>query len=220
MDLLVTGGTGFIGREVCRLAVRDGHDVTSVARSGRPDPRHRDPWAGEVAWVAADVLEPHRWRDRLAGVDAVVHCVGIARERPREGATFERVNGDAAIVAALESERAGADRFVFLSSSRSPPLVRDEYVKSKRRAEAAIADLDVETAVVRPGPVYGPGQPHFPGVVATAFRAVDRRERLARQFEADRPLSVETVARATYEAALGEAPDTTLDAISIHEHYG
>lgn len=220
MDLLVTGGTGFLGRAVCRLAVADGHDVTSVARSGRPDPQHRGPWADEVDWVAADVLAPHRWRDHLAGVDAVVHCVGIARERPREGATFERVNGDAAVVAALESERAGADRFVFVSSSRSPPLVRDAYVDAKRRAEAAIADLDVESAVVRPGPVYGPDQPHFPGVVAAAFRAVDRRESLARQFEADRPLSVETVGRATYDAALGEAPEAMLDAMAMYDHYG
>lgn len=219
MDLLVTGGNGFIGREVCRRAVAGGDDVTSVGRRGRPDPEYRGPWAAEVTWVAADVFEPHRWRRHLEGVDAVVHCVGIARERPNQGATFERVNGDAAILVALEAERAGADRFVFLSSSVSPPLVREEYVKSKRRAEAAVADLDVETAVVRPGPVYGPDQPHFPRPVAAALRFVDGRETLARQFEDDRPLSVETVGRAIYDAARGDAP-AMLDAIAMGERYG
>lgn len=52
MHLLITGGNGFIGRRVCERAVADGHDVTSVARSGAPETERREPWTDAVEWVA------------------------------------------------------------------------------------------------------------------------------------------------------------------------
>ena len=206
MELLVTGGNGFIGREVCRLACADGHDVTSVARSGPPPAEHRGPWARDVEWVAADVFAPHEWRERLLGVDAVVHSIGIISEAPKKGVTFERINGDAGIVTALESERADVTRFVYVSSSTKPPLVRDAYLTAKRRAERAIADLDLETVVLRPGPVYGPAQPHFSTVLNKSLALLGRFDWLAARWGADRPLALETVARATYDAAVRDDP--------------
>jgi uncharacterized protein YbjT (DUF2867 family) len=204
MDLLVTGGNGFIGRQVCRRAAEAGHEVTGVARSGPPDPEHRGEWAEDVAWVAADVFAPQTYREHLRGVDTVVHSIGIIEEYPERGVTFERVNGDAGILVALEAERAGVDRFVYVSSSTTPPTVREAYIEAKRRAEAAIADLGMETAVLRPGPVYGPDQPHFPTLLNRLLAAVGRFEVIARQFGTDRPLSVETVGQAVYACAVGQ----------------
>ncbi|XVH30584.1 NAD-dependent epimerase/dehydratase family protein [Haloferacaceae archaeon DSL9] len=198
--LLVTGGSGFIGREVCRLAVADGHDVRSVSRSGRPD--GAAPWIDGVEWTSADVFSPHTWRDQLRGCDGVVHSIGIAHERPADGVTFERLNGDAAIITALEAERVGVETFVFLSSAANYPTARREYIRSKRRAERAVDDLELETVTLRPGPVYGPDQPHFPGAVNALFRLADSIPGLADRLGDARPLPVRDVARAAYRAAL------------------
>ncbi len=197
---LVIGGSGFIGREVCRLAVRDGHDVRSVSRRGRPDVDA--PWTERVSWTSADLFRPDVWRGRLDGVDVVVHSVGTIAESPTDGTTFERVNGDSTILTALEAERAGVETFVFLSSAVKPPGVRHAYLTAKRRAEAAIADLDLRTVTLRPGPVYGPDQPHFPRAVNGLFRLVASVPPLADRLGESRPLSVETVARATYRVGL------------------
>jgi uncharacterized protein YbjT (DUF2867 family) len=213
MHLLITGGNGFIGRDVCRQAVADGHDVTSVARSGPPDPEWRGPWADEVTWVGADVFEPQQYRDFLAGVDAVVHSIGIIDEDPDDGVTFERINGDSAILTALEAERAGVDRFVYISSSTTPPFTDQQYLDARRRAEQAIADLDMSVAVPRFGPVYGPGQPHFPSVVNRLFAALGRFEFVARRFGADRPFSVEQAGTVVCRlATMADAPEGVVEA--------
>jgi len=208
VHLLVTGGNGFIGRRVCARAVRDGHRVTSVARSGPPAPRHRGPWAADVTWREGDVFAPDDWREALDGVDAVVHSVGTISEDPAAGVTFERVNGDSALVAALEAERAGVDRFVFVSSSATPPLVSDRYLSARRRAERAISELDLSVVVPRFGPVYGPDQPHFPSVVNLLFGALGAVEAVARRLGDDRPFAVDRAAAATYELTTMDDPPT------------
>lgn len=206
VTLLVVGGSGFIGRAVCRLAVRDGHEVRSVSRSGRP--ASDAPWTDDVSWTSADLFRPDAWRDRLAGVDAVVHSVGTLSEAPNAGTTFERVNGDAAIITALEAERAGVETFVFLSSAVTPPGVRPAYLSAKRRAESAIAGLDFDAVTLRPGPVYGTDQPHFSTTVNALLRLTASVPPIADRLGERRPISVETAARATYRTALD--PDETL----------
>lgn len=201
MHVLITGGNGFIGRRICTAAVADDHEVTSVARSGPPDPDERGPWANSVEWVGADVFAGNEWRDALVDVDCVVHSVGTISETPAAGVTFERINGDSAIVAALEAERAGVDRFVYISSVATPPLVSERYITARRRAERAIAGLDMEVVVPRFGPVYGPDQPHFPDVANRLFAALGRFEPVAQRLGTGRPFSVEEAATATYRLA-------------------
>lgn len=215
--VLVTGGSGFIGREVCRLAAERGHDAVSVARSGRPafgksgggkgngrDGRDDPVWADEVNWVAASVFEPRRWRRYLDGCDGVVHSIGIIDDDPNEGIVLERVNGDAAILAGLEAERAGVPSFSFVSASVTPPGAREAYLTAKRRAERELRELDVSVARLRPGPVYGEREPnpHFSRVTNRALRELGERERVARCFGDVRPLSVTGVAAVALETAL------------------
>lgn len=205
MHLLVTGGNGFIGRQICANAVAAGHEVTSIARSGPPPADETAKWTDHVEWIAADVFAPHEWRTSLSPVDCVIHSIGTISETDA-GVTFERLNGDSAIVAALEAERAGVDRFVYVSSSTKPPLVRDAYMSARRRAEAAIADLDMEVVVPRFGPVFGPGQPHFPALANRLFAVVGGIEPVARRLGEDRPFSAEAAGRVIYELAITDEP--------------
>jgi len=221
MELVVFGGNGFIGRRVCRRAVEDGHEVRSIARSGPPAPDQRGPWADRVTWHAADVFAPDEYRDVLDGADAVVHSIGIIEESPTEGVTFERVNGDSAIITALESERAGVARFVYISSVERPLWVREAYITARRRAERAIADLELATPVLRLGPVYGPDQPHFPVVLNKMFALVGRVGPLAARLGEGRPVDVEIAGRAVYETAVGsERLDVTLDGQQVAARFG
>jgi len=72
MKVLVTGATGFVGRHIVERLMADGHQVTGLSRSASgPDQ------------VSGDVTTGEGLAGAVAGVDAVIHLVGIIRERGR-----------------------------------------------------------------------------------------------------------------------------------------
>jgi uncharacterized protein YbjT (DUF2867 family) len=209
--LLVLGGSGFIGREICRRAIADGHTVISVSRSGRPNTDAR--WTDDVQWVTADVFAPNEWREHLSDATAVVHSIAYISADPRSDAQFERINGDSAIIAAAEAVLEGIETFVFLSAAFEPPIIPEAYLAAKRRAERAICGLDCRLVVLRPGPVYGSGGHGPPGTNA-AMRLIDGVSSVdddGCQLGDARPLSVESVAATAVRAVSDETLSGIID---------
>lgn len=197
--ILVLGGSGFIGSQVCRIAAELGHDVISVSRHGRPSAASA-PWADRVRWVAANILEPEAWREYLPGCNAVVHCVGIVAEDPSVGVTFERINGDSVELAAWEAQEAGVDRFVFISAKGSPPFISSRYLAAKRTGEAALHRYDLREIILRPMLITGPERP-LSQAVGGAISLADKLPGLGEKVHNNRPLRVEQVATAAVKAA-------------------
>lgn len=197
--ILVIGGSGFIGREICRVGVDNDHDVRSVSRSGRPE--SSEPWVDGGDWHRADIFAPNTWRDKLDGCDAVVHTVGIISMTPTKGVRRERLDGDSAIIAALEAERAAVPSFVLLSVMGA--LATDAHLGAKRRAERTATALDLRTTTLRLGPVYDDeAESPYPRPLNPVLRRIDERDWLARRCGGARPRSVTTVATAAIRAAL------------------
>jgi nucleoside-diphosphate-sugar epimerase len=74
--LLVIGGNGFVGSEVCRLAVQKGFVVTSLSRRGEcPDPK--DEFLSQVNWQAGNALDEATVKKYVGAADAVVHAIGL-----------------------------------------------------------------------------------------------------------------------------------------------
>jgi uncharacterized protein (TIGR01777 family) len=80
MTIVIVGGTGFIGRALCRTLVQAGHRVTVLSRSPEA---HRGALPPPVAFLAWDGSTRERWAQVLAGADAVVNLAGenIAKKR-------------------------------------------------------------------------------------------------------------------------------------------
>jgi len=74
-DLLVLGGGGFVGSQVCKLAVERGHVVTSLSRRGL-NPQPDDPLMQKVNWVQGDASDAATVANLCNGRDAVVHAIG------------------------------------------------------------------------------------------------------------------------------------------------
>ena len=156
MNVLVAGGTGFVGRALCRVLTDRGHDVTAAARS--PDATGLP---SDVETSALDVTDPDL-TDAVAGHDAVVNLVALPSHRTPRGGTHESVHlgGTRRLVAA--SEETGVDRFVQMSGLGVDSDVDTAYFRAKRRAERVVRDSALEWVTYRPSVVFGDGCAFLP----------------------------------------------------------
>lgn len=146
--LAITGGTGFVGQTLLRLAVERGFQVRALARRAQPE------MAG-VEWVDGALHRAETLQLLAAGSDAVIHVAGVVNAPGRAGFEAGNVGGTLAMVEAARD--AGVERFIHVSSlsAREPGL--SDYGWSKARAETIVRASGLDWTIVRPPWVYGPG---------------------------------------------------------------
>jgi uncharacterized protein YbjT (DUF2867 family) len=146
--LAVTGGTGFVGSHLLRMALAQGYDVRALTRGWKPP-------EDEISWVDGALDRPETLFKLCAGADAVIHVAGAINARDRAG--FEAVNVAGTAATIDGARKAGVRRFVHVSSlaAREPQL--SAYGWSKARSERLVAASGLDWTIVRPPAVYGPG---------------------------------------------------------------
>jgi uncharacterized protein YbjT (DUF2867 family) len=157
MRVLVTGGTGFIGRHVVGELLAAGNvDVAVTTR----DPQRSDRWQGRVRLEQAFAGDALSLSKAMTGVDVVVHAIQFPNhpvESPSKGRTYLEVDGQGTEVAAQVARALGVRRFVYLSGAGAGEGRPQPWFQAKDRAEKAIRGSGLEHAILRPSWVYGPG---------------------------------------------------------------
>jgi len=174
MRILVTGGTGFLGRRTVAALGRS-HQLVLLVRPGAS----RAGFPAGVDFAPGDVTDRASLAKAASGCDALLHAAALVKIlAPAE--QFDRVNVGGLENALAAAEEAGVSRFLYVSSfialgpsERGPGGVLDEsaepadrvwindYERTKtladRRARRAIAE-GAPVSVVYPGVIYGPGE--------------------------------------------------------------
>lgn len=174
MDVLLTGGSGFVGSCVAKRLLDEGHRVTAAVRGSdmRSDARLE-------SWRFEELSADQDWRAALEGKSLVIHCaarvhvMGDSAVDPLS--EFRNVNVDGTCALARQAANAGIRRFIFISSIKvngesttlglpyradDIPAPQDFYGISKFEAEQGLrkvaAETGMEVVIIRPPLVYGP----------------------------------------------------------------
>ena len=180
MKILVTGGNGFIGTELCRALHEAGREVVSYDRELRAEAL---PWEE----IQGDVADYDGVKRAMVGVEAVVHLAAVASV----GGDWKELNVTNILgtsVVASEAKEAGVKRFVFASSAavygdygtacREGQELRPKslYGVTKACGEELVGLFHPAASILRFFNVYGRGQKlrgAYPAVVpAFVSRAV------------------------------------------------
>lgn len=162
--ILVTGASGFVGSHVIPALIDAGHRVLALVRddkaaaavASRLTPAQRL----SVETRRGDVTRPDSLAGALAGADAVIHLVAVARDWDG-GQTLRLVNteGTRAILAAASG--AGVRRFVHLGAMAVVDDPALHYASSKAKAMALVRESGLDWTIITPSLLWGPRDGFF-----------------------------------------------------------
>lgn len=184
MNVLLTGGSGFVGSCVAKRLLDGGHRVTVAVRGSEVgfDARLK-------FWRFKELSADQDWAAALEGKSLVIHCaarVHVMSDSAVDPLTdFRNVNVDGTCALARQAAEAGVRRFIFISSVKvngestslglpyradDIPAPKDFYGISKFEAEQGLRKVATETGmevvIIRPPLVYGPGvKGNFAGMI-------------------------------------------------------
>jgi uncharacterized protein YbjT (DUF2867 family) len=151
--ILVTGGTGHLGRDLVSFLEADGHGVRVLARIPGDDPA--------VEWVQGDLATGRGVAEAVAGAQTIVHAATFSpmarRGGPRPVDFFQTptevdVEGTRGLLA--EAKRAAVGHFLHVSIVGLEHLRRLPYARVKLAAEDLVRESGVPWSIARATPFY------------------------------------------------------------------
>ncbi len=154
MNILVTGGTGFVGSHVCNELDDRGHDVTALSRSPGGFPLSEG-----VSTETGNVREYESIVDAFEGMDVVVNFVAVSPLfKPKGGDRMHEavhLDGTRNIVRAAEEH--DLDAIVQMSALGADPEGPTAYIRAKGQAETLVTGSALEWTIFRPSVIFGEG---------------------------------------------------------------
>ena len=164
MNIIVTGGSGFIGTNLVSDLIKEGHNVTIY------DKQKSETYPDRC--VVADILDKEKLTRSISGADAVYHLAAEHRDDVLPTSLYYEVNVGGAENLVFALEKNDINRLIFTSTvavyglnsgapnENSPIKPFNDYGKSKYEAETVFnkwADSDITNSLitVRPTVIFG-----------------------------------------------------------------
>lgn len=151
-QIVILGGSGFVGRSVCAQLSKLPGAPTIIVPTRRLSQAHALRTLPRVRCVQADIFQAEALERCLAGADAVVHLVAILHGSPSE---FERVHVDLVRQLVQACQRQGVRRVVHVSALGVGPQAPSHYLRTKHQGEEVLHQSGLDVSVLRPSVIFG-----------------------------------------------------------------
>ncbi|MEG0285881.1 MAG: NAD-dependent epimerase/dehydratase family protein [Vagococcus sp.] len=146
IQLVVFGGSGFVGQALCQEAIKQNIPVISISKHGQP--KKSDLWMSHplITWVKMDIFRDDSWKKYLTDSTVCINLIGILFENKRKGLTYEKMIVRANRLIISDTARKNIP-YIFLSAKGGPK----GYVNAKKEAEKYILEKRNPSTIIRSG---------------------------------------------------------------------
>lgn len=152
MNIFVTGGAGFVGSAVIASLLAAGHSVRALVNH-----RPLKLTDARLQSINGDLFDDKILDSAMTGCDAVIHLVGIIKEHPGRGITFDRIHYQGTIKVVDATKRAGIKRYLHMSALGAAGDSRSVYLRTKFKAEEYVRASGLAWTILEPSLIHGPG---------------------------------------------------------------
>lgn len=151
MKVAIIGGTGFVGSHLTDALLAAGHEVSLLVRDGSASKVQQ---SNKIRTTSGDISSQEALGSAMAGCSAVIYNVGILRELPRRGITFEATQYEGLVHTVEAARTAGITRLLLMSANgvKQPGT---PYQETKYRAEQFALQSGLDVTVLRPSVIFG-----------------------------------------------------------------
>jgi uncharacterized protein YbjT (DUF2867 family) len=165
--VFVTGGTGFMGRNLCTQLLRRGYEVRALARPGS---EHKLPHGCKV--IPGNALDNNSFRSQIPPAETFVQLVGVTHPNPPKKDEFRAVDLGSARAAIEAAREAGVAHFVYVSVAQPAPIMKF-YIEVRAEGERMIRESGMNATILRPWYVLGPGR-RWPLILKPVYWLMER----------------------------------------------
>ncbi len=155
MKILVTGASGYIGRQLAKRLLADGHEVVCMVRDIA---RANFESTERYRLVQADVLRPETLATALDGIDIVYYLIHSMSGREKG---FEERDRQAAYNFAVAAKLAGVRKVIYLGGLAAKGAPISEHLKSRHETGAVLRKFGPPLLEFRAGIIVGNGSTSF-----------------------------------------------------------
>ena|SRR5579872_587599 len=207
-DVIVAGGTGYLGRPLLERLCADGFRVKAIAR---PQSTSKIPRGCGV--IAGDVLDARTYQDQVPPHSTFVHLVGVAHPAPWKAEQFRSIDLASLEQSVAAAKRARVEHFVFVSVAHPAPTMK-AFIEVRVQCEQKIRESGLHATILRPWYVLGPGH-YWPYLLIPLYKMCE-----AIPATRERAVRLGLVTRSQVVNALASAVASGADGIRVVETAG
>jgi uncharacterized protein YbjT (DUF2867 family) len=162
-NVLITGGTGYLGKRLIPELLKRGHTVRALVRQGSE--AKLPPGCQSVI---GDPLDKESFAPQISPADTFVQLVGVPKPSPAKAAQFRAIDLVSIQQSVPAATAAGIEHFVYVSVAHPAPMMK-AYIEVRSEGERLIRESGMRATVLRPWYVLGPDH-RWPYLLVPAYK--------------------------------------------------